>query len=170
MNCSMYWSVIAHLWNEVTVGDLILAGLSTYLNLVWAQPPTCLASCSCVGRTVQRCQVMSAKQTHVSPTRAQIGVHYTFTQIGVRDDVCGLCGVVGLRWWAGASRLCVCLRWFPALVPVCVYLPDYLVSLEHTQIGMLWSDACVVCWNPLSQRCTDRGDSRGSFSVMGTYR
>ena len=31
------------------------------------------------------------------------------------------CGFVGLRWGAGVTHLCVCLRWFPSLVPVCVY-------------------------------------------------
>ena len=34
-----------------------------------------------------------------------------------------LCGVVGLRWGADVTRLCVCLLCFPALVPACVYRP-----------------------------------------------
>ena len=32
-----------------------------------------------------------------------------------------LCGVVGLRWGADDPRLCVCLTYFPALVPARVY-------------------------------------------------
>ena len=34
------------------------------------------------------------------------------------------CGVVGLRWGADDSRLCVCLRWHPALVPACFCRPS----------------------------------------------
>ena len=34
-----------------------------------------------------------------------------------------LCGVVGLRWGPDITRLCVCLWWFPALVPACICLP-----------------------------------------------
>ena len=33
-----------------------------------------------------------------------------------------LFGVVGLRWWADVTRLCVCLCWCPALVPTRVCL------------------------------------------------
>ena len=35
----------------------------------------------------------------------------------------GCLRVIGLRWWAGVARLCVCLYCFPALVPVSVYRP-----------------------------------------------
>ena len=38
-----------------------------------------------------------------------------------------------LRWWADVSLLCACLRWFPALVPAFVCLPEYHVSLYQHQ-------------------------------------
>ena len=41
----------------------------------------------------------------------------------------GLCGVLGLRWWAEVSLVFVCLRWLSALVPAFVCLSVYRVSL-----------------------------------------
>ena len=41
-------------------------------------------------------------------------------------------GVVGLRSGADIHRLCVCLRWFPALAPACVYWPT-IASLCNTR-------------------------------------
>ena len=46
--------------------------------------------------------------------------------------VCGLRGVVGLRWRADVSLACVCLQRFPALIPACLYLSNYRVSVSHT--------------------------------------
>ena len=43
-----------------------------------------------------------------------------------------LCGVVGLRWGAEVTRLCVCLFWFPALVPACVYWPCFASVCNKT--------------------------------------
>ena len=36
---------------------------------------------------------------------------------------------VGLRWWAGVD--CMWLWWFPALVPVCLCIPNHRFSLYH---------------------------------------
>ena len=30
---------------------------------------------------------------------------------------------------------CVCLWWFPALVPACLYLPKHRIDLLHADIG-----------------------------------
>ena len=48
-----------------------------------------------------------------------------------------LCGIVGLRWGAEVTRLCVCLcyRWFPALVPACVYRPTIGLCVSSTRAG-----------------------------------
>ena len=43
-----------------------------------------------------------------------------------------LCGALGLRWGAEATRLCVCLRWFSALVPAFVFRPT-TASLSNMQ-------------------------------------
>ena len=51
------------------------------------------------------------------------------SRVGARCVVYGLCGVVGLSWWADVPRLCEFLRWFPALVLACVCMPSYRVSL-----------------------------------------
>ena len=45
-------------------------------------------------------------------------------------SVSGSCSVDGLHWWAGVC--CVCLWWFPAIVPACLCIPNHRVSLQHT--------------------------------------
>ena len=74
-----------------------------------------------------------------------------------------LCGVVGLRWGADVSRLCVCLCWFPA----CVYQPT-IASLcnsnfhvfdfvgQHGRIG-----AVVMIADPTTASYLQRGLRRG---------
>ena len=64
-------------------------------------------------------------QFHAFSTHARIEVCPVTT-------VCGLRGVVGLRWRADVSLACVCLQRFPALIPACLYLSNYRVSVSHT--------------------------------------
>ena len=52
-----------------------------------------------------------------------------------------LCGVVGLRWGADFTRLCVCLSWFPALVPACVYRLT-IASLCNTSCNTMMKAQC----------------------------
>lgn len=47
-------------------------------------------------------------------------------------NLCGLRGVVGLRWRDDVSLASVCLQRFPTPIPACLYLSNYRVSVSHT--------------------------------------
>ena len=48
-----------------------------------------------------------------------------------RFAVCSSCSIVGLCWWADVSSTRVCLRRFPALVPVGACLPNFPSLRSH---------------------------------------
>ena len=60
--------------------------------------------------------------SHACKCSAMVGGLPVVARVGVLSRFL-LCGVVGMLWWAYLNRLCVCLCWFPALVPACVCLP-----------------------------------------------
>ena len=94
--------------------------------------------------TTRATKVGPIDKQSTSPTEAKVGIAPEFTHIGIRgtgatpwrpqarpDTREPADKVGGLRRWGDDGRLCLCLCWFPALVPACVGLPT-IVSLCNT--------------------------------------
>ena len=123
-----------------------------------AGPPTASVSTLYTGSILKpSLQVIKQKRSEITPTPKGMGLnsaqpHETILRAGI-------C-VVGLRWGADVTRLCVCLSWFPALVPACVYrLTSASLCNTHTASGnsastSIWVHACTQLYGMYTCRKT----------------
>ena len=117
-----------------SISDLCALGGDSYFGLAWGWALLAywrhLGGLCCAVTHVTRLVLMHVQRPEEAGCRLWLVREFCWLP---------LCGVVGRRWGADVTRLCVYLCGFPALVPACVYRPA-VASLCNT----LMSTPCAT--------------------------